>query len=88
MVPQVIQTNRYTEADEPYAKEILQYTDPYVCKAANIAPLQYVYDVLSPYLYLGHEFGNRLRQKGMPLLTVTEQVACLVLKLQDIYCSS
>ena len=68
MVPQVIQTNRYTEADEPYAKEILQYTDPYVCKAANIAPLQYVYDVLSPYLYLGHEFGNRLRQKGIAIV--------------------
>ena len=88
MVPQVIQTNRYTEADEPYAKEILQYTDPYVCKAANIAPLQYVYDVLSPYLYLGHEFGNRLRQKVLPLFTATERVACWVLKLQDIYCSS
>lgn len=67
MVPQVIQTNRYAETDAPYAREILQYTDPYVCKAANIAPLQYVYDVLSPYLYLGHEFGNRLRQKGIAI---------------------
>ena len=37
-------------------------------KAANIAPLQYVYDVLSPYLYLGHEFGNRLRQKGIAIV--------------------
>ena len=55
-------------SDEPYAKEILQYTDPYVCKAANIAPLQYVYDILSPYLYLGHEFGNRLRQKGIAIV--------------------
>lgn len=68
MVPQVIQTNRYTESDEPYVKEMLQYTDPYVCKAANIAPLQYVYDVLSPYLYLGHEFANRLRQKGIAIV--------------------
>lgn len=68
MVPQVIQTNRYTAADEEYARKMLQYTDPYICKAANIAPLQYVYDVLSPYLYLGHEFASRLRQKGMAIV--------------------
>lgn len=68
MIPQVIQTNRFGEQDETYAAEILQYTDPYICKSANIAPLQYVYDVLSPYLYLGHEFANRLRQKGIAIV--------------------
>ena len=88
MVPQVIQTNRYTEADEPYAKEILQYTDPYVCKAANIAPLQYVYDVLSPYLYWDMNLATGCVKKVLPLFTATGRVACWVLKLQDIYCSS
>lgn len=31
-------------------------------------PLQYVYDALHPMLYLGHEYANRLRQKGIALV--------------------
>lgn len=67
MVPQVIQSNRFPE-DSIEVQEILQYTDPYMVKAANIAPLQYVYDVLHPYLYLGHEFEERLRVKGIAVV--------------------
>lgn len=68
MVPQVIQSNHFTEEDLEYKEQILQYHDPLLCKAANIAPLQYVYDELHPYLYLGHEFGARLRKKGIAIL--------------------
>lgn len=68
MIPQIIQTNRFSDRDAGYVEEILRHTDPYLCKSANIAPLQYVYDVLSPYLYLGHEFANRLRQKGIAIV--------------------
>lgn len=68
MVPQIIQTGRYSEEEAHYAKEIIKTCDPLVCKSANIAPLQYIYDELHPYLYLGHEFGARLRKKGIAIV--------------------
>ncbi|MGM9582374.1 MAG: nitrogenase component 1 [Phascolarctobacterium sp.] len=67
LVPQLIQSNKFLE-NNPEVAAILQYADPYICKAANIAPLQYVYDVLQPYLYLGHEFDDRLRAKGIAVV--------------------
>ena len=68
MTPQLIQSNHFSEDDAHYAAQIVKITDPYICKAANIAPLQYVYDVLHPYVYMGHEFGDRLRKKGIAIL--------------------
>lgn len=68
LVPQLIQSNKLRESDFADIKSILANTDPYICKAANIAPLQYVYDVLHPWFYMGHEFGDRLRRKGIALL--------------------
>ena len=65
LVPQLIQSNKLREEHFEDIKDILGTTDPYVCKAANIAPLQYVYDVLHPWIYIGHEFGERLRRKGI-----------------------
>lgn len=67
MIPQLIQSNKFIENNSD-VKQILQYTDPYIVKAANIAPLQYIYDVLHPYLYLGHEFDERLRNKGIAVV--------------------
>ena len=68
LVPQLIQSNHLREDNFADIKNILSSTDPYICKAANIAPLQYVYDVLHPWFYMGHEFGDRLRRKGIALL--------------------
>ena len=68
LVPQLIQSNKLSEANFADIESILAQTDPYICKAANIAPLQYVYDVLHPWFYMGHEFGDRLRCKGIALL--------------------
>lgn len=68
LVPQLIQSNHLREDNFPDINNILAATDPYICKAANIAPLQYVYDVLQPWFYMGHEFGDRLRRKGIALL--------------------
>lgn len=68
LVPQLIQSNHLNEDEYEDIKEILKVTDPYICKAANIAPLQYVYDVLQPWFYMGNEFGDRLRRKGIALL--------------------
>lgn len=65
LVPQLIQSNKLRQEHFEDIKGILATTDPYVCKAANIAPLQYVYDVLHPWIYIGHEFGERLRRKGI-----------------------
>ena len=64
----LIQSNKLSEANFADIESILAQTDPYICKAANIAPLQYVYDVLHPWFYMGHEFGDRLRRKGIALL--------------------
>lgn len=68
MVPQVIQSNKFDSNDQVYVAKILQNIDPYICKSANIAPLQYVYDELKPYLYMGHEFAARLRAKGIAIV--------------------
>lgn len=68
MVPQLIQSNKLREEDFADIESILAATDPYVCKAANIAPLQYVYNILHPWIYIGHEFGERLRRKGIAQL--------------------
>ena len=68
LIPQLIQSNHLREDEFDDIKKILACTDPYICKAANIAPLQYVYDVLHPWFYMGHEFGERLRRKGIALL--------------------
>ncbi len=68
LVPQLIQSNHLREDNFDDIKSILAVCDPYICKAANIAPLQYVYDVLHPWFYMGHEFGDRLRRKGIALL--------------------
>ena len=68
MVPLVLQTSALAPEDAADKAAILARCDPYVTKTANIAPLQYVYDVLHPMLYLGHEYANRLRQKGIALV--------------------
>lgn len=68
LVPQLIQSNKLRQEHFEDIKGILATIDPYVCKAANIAPLQYVYDVLHPWIYIGHEFGERLRRKGIAQL--------------------
>ncbi len=67
MEPLLIQTNVIPEREDENLSAILEKYDPYVTKTANIAPLQYVYDVLKPNLYLGHEYGDRLRAKGIEI---------------------
>lgn len=66
--PLLIQSNKLREEHREDISKILSSFDPYICKAANIAPLQYVYDVLHPWFYMGHEFGDRLRRKGIAIL--------------------
>lgn len=66
--PLLIQMSRFDENDKKYVEGILKNNNPYVTKSANIAPLQYVYDVLKPNLYLGHEYAARLQKKGIAIV--------------------
>lgn len=68
MEPKLIQTVELPEAEDADLRAILKHYDPYVVKTANIAPLQSVYDVLKPNLYLGHEFAERLQKKKIALV--------------------
>ncbi|MBQ8160328.1 MAG: hypothetical protein IJ083_06205 [Clostridia bacterium] len=65
MVPQLIQSHGIVEEDAEDVQRILVSSDPYMTQAANISPLQYIYDELHPMLYLGHEYPMRLRKKGI-----------------------
>lgn len=65
MEGQIIQVSRMDERDQPAIKTILEHGDPLMTKSANIAPLRMTYDVIHPQLYLGHEFEDVLRQKGI-----------------------
>lgn len=68
MIPQLIQCHGITASDEADVEQILEKADPYITQVANIAPLQYIYDVLKPKLYLGHEYAARLRKKGIAIV--------------------
>lgn len=68
MVPQILQTAAIQPEDREDIAAILAVSDPYITKTANIAPLQYIYDELHPMLYLGHEYANRLRAKGIAMV--------------------
>ena len=68
MEPKLIQCHDITSADGADVEQILTCADPYITQAANISPMQYIYDVLRPMLYLGHEYPMRLRKKGIALV--------------------
>ena len=65
MEPKLIQLSQWGEGDDKNREKILEYADPYLSKNANISPLQAVYDQLQPDFYFGHEFFERLLQKGI-----------------------
>ncbi|OON98462.1 MAG: hypothetical protein ATN35_04845 [Epulopiscium sp. Nele67-Bin004] len=67
MEPLLIQVS-HLDGIETWKQEILKTHNPFTTKSANITPLQYVYDELKPDLYLGHEYANKLRAKGIALV--------------------
>lgn len=68
MNPLVVQTSAIRPEDREDIDAIVECSDPYVTKTANIAPMQFIYDELHPMLYLGHEYASRLRQKGIAMV--------------------
>jgi nitrogenase molybdenum-cofactor synthesis protein NifE len=63
MIPQLIQCHGIGENDKQSVSMIMKKANPYITQSANISPMQYIYDVLKPTLYLGHEYAMRLRKK-------------------------
>ena len=61
----------------------MQHHDPYVTKSANIAPLQYIYDVLKPQIYLGHEYAARLRKKGIAMAHLDRATSMMGFEITD-----
>ncbi len=43
--------------------ELLRYANPYVCRSANLAAMEFVYDILKPQLYIGRRFTDSLARK-------------------------
>ena len=71
MRPLLIQLSSIDHPSE--VKALLdQGVDPYLCKNANVAPLQEVYPILKPQLYIGHEFARRLRAQGIHLMALDQ----------------
>ncbi len=69
MTPELIQCHSIGENDLHYIDIIRENADPYITESANIAPLQYIYDVLKPMIYLGHEYADRLRKRKIAVLS-------------------
>lgn len=68
MKPLLLQISELTQEDLDYKKSIEAKHNPPVSVSANISPLQYVYDVTKPHLYLGHEYVMRLRKKQIAMV--------------------
>jgi len=65
LVPILIQTSDIPEADDSHLKSILDNSDPYVTRAANIGPLKYLYGVLKPDVNIGAGNPMEMRRSGI-----------------------
>lgn len=85
MIPEVIQVSSIHEMDAEYIENILKERNPYITKSANISPMQYVYDVVKPHLYLGHEYAARLRKKGIAIVHIDKVNSKLGFEVTDYF---
>lgn len=73
MIPIFVQVREYYESEREDMDEILKKGfNPYIAQIANIAPMQGVYDILKPDIYLGHENPMSLFKKKIVQITVDE----------------
>lgn len=73
MVPLFVQVREYYDSERDDMDEILKKGfNPYIAQIANIAPMQEVYDLLKPDIYLGHENPMALFKKKIVQITVDE----------------
>lgn len=73
MEPVFIQVREYYEEERPDMDRLLaRGINPPVAQIANIAPMQEVYDLLRPDMYIGHENPFALFKKGIVQVTVDD----------------
>ncbi|MBS3937409.1 MAG: oxalate:formate antiporter [Peptococcaceae bacterium] len=71
MKPIIISARDVYEGDRAHIDEILaRGEDPWVSMVANIAPLQRLYPVLKPDIYIGHENPHTLARLGVAHLVL------------------
>lgn len=70
--PLLLQISELTEADAGWRKEILEFTDPYVTRAANIGALQYLYPLLKPDFNLGAGDGTLMKRSGTVMVRMNQ----------------
>lgn len=67
--PVLIQTSDIPSSENIHLKNILEKSDPYVTRAANIGPLKYLYGVLKPDISIGAGNSNEMRKYGIVPVT-------------------
>ncbi len=73
LIPLFIQVREYYEEERQDMDQILtRGYNPYISQIANISPMQEVYDILKPNIYLGHENPMALHKKGIVQITTDE----------------
>ena len=65
MIPLLVQTNYFGNSDLKYTADIANRANPYVCRSANLPPMQSVYKKLKPNFYLGRDFSRILERNGI-----------------------
>lgn len=63
--PILIQTSEIPKEDNENLVNILEKSDPFVTRAANISPLKYIYDILKPDFSIGAGNSNYLRKHNI-----------------------
>ena len=72
MKPLLLQISDLTAQDEQWSKEILTHCDPYVTRAANIGPLQYLYPVLKPKFNIGAGNAKEMKTSGTQMIRMMQ----------------
>lgn len=65
LVPLLIQLTYWPKNNNADKTKLLHYADPYICQSANLAAMEYVYQILAPQIYIGREFTDRLKRRGI-----------------------
>lgn len=65
LIPLLIHLTYWHKNNEVDKNKLLHYADPYICQSANLAAMEYIYQVLTPQIYIGREFTDRLQRRGI-----------------------
>ena len=88
MKPLLLQISDLTPYDEQWRKEILTHCDPYVTRAANIGPLQYLYPILKPQFNLGAGNSQEMRKSGTQMVRMMQAYNTLGFEVNEMVVSA